>query len=96
MNWSIKGTKNITHTHIHTYFHVQKIDGMTNWYNRSPCKQQEGCWKPSCHAWENIYITWVPTIYKMEQRARLVIAHVDDIEDIIYFQDLEWVILNPN
>jgi hypothetical protein len=32
----------------------------------------------------------------MEQRARLVIAHVDDIEDIIYFQDLEWVILNPN
>jgi hypothetical protein len=32
----------------------------------------------------------------MEERAMLVIAHVYDIEDIIYFQDLEWVILNPN
>jgi hypothetical protein len=32
----------------------------------------------------------------MEERARLAIAHVHDIEDIICFQDLEWVIFNPN
>jgi hypothetical protein len=42
------------------------------------------------------YVVCNHIIYKMEERARLVFAHVHDIEDIIYFQDLEWVILNPN